>query len=182
MDIKIAELIEKFQEGNNNCLVELLGFFHPLLNKYERLLSDEDAYQNLKVSLITSFSHLHINELVGKQDAVLINYVQSVVYHEYISLSNKQKEWAKNAILTENIDSILSKKQKDNLYGDDFSQNLLFYDLSKYLTPVENNVITMLYWLGYTVRDICEIEHISRQAVNCTKRRALKKIKQHYFY
>lgn len=180
MEVKIADHIEKAQNGNADSLIELLEIFHPLLKKYGRLLFYEDAYWDLRVSLISFFLKLEINELRSKQDNVLISYIQSVVYHEHLILLKKNRALKNRYVPMKNIDTIWPKERQDNMFCNDFSRNVLFYDLSKYLTVEENNIILMLYWQGYTVRDICEIKHISRQTVNCTKRRAFRKIKAHY--
>lgn len=180
MNVKISSLIEKFQNGSSECVMEILQIFRPLFNKYGRLLIYEDASQDLEVALIASLAKIDMRGLSSKNDSVMGSYIQAIIYHEYISLSVKHKEWKNNAVLIENMDDLPTKGQRASpCHTNDF-KNQIFYDISKYLTELESDIIVMVYWHGYTVRDISNARRISRQAVNCTKQRALRKLRQHY--
>ncbi len=67
------------------------------------------------------------------------------------------------------LQSKLSTKENDNLFWE--------LDLEKHLTEKEFATIYLIFVKGYSAERIARIKKCSRQSVNQTKKRALKKIR-----
>ena len=53
--------------------------------------------------------------------------------------------------------------------------------LTEHLSEIQRQVISLKYWYGYSEVDIAQMLHITRQAVNRTKNRAINELRKLYF-
>ena len=171
--MKLYFLILDYQHGDNNAGYELIKRFSPLLKKYSRNFVDSDnANSELIFNFIKIIKSLPINNFINLDDKYLIKYIAISVKRSYFALLSKENKYSSKIFLVEPSEDFNTFIQNDE-------NNLIFNDISKYLTAKEELVINKLF------KDCCkEVEvafelHTSRQNIYMIKRRALNKLKQY---
>jgi RNA polymerase sigma factor, sigma-70 family len=174
-----ADFIAQSQSGNTEATLALIEQFKPLLHKYVRALNYEDAYSDLVTEFIILLHNMRVNNLTNKSDGAIVSYICISMRSFYIKLSiaqRKSKTVIPFAAMNENIvyglDNNLS--QHDLYFKDDLSE------IEKSLTNREFVIIKLIFMNNFTVSEAATRLHLSRQAVNQAKKRALKKLFKYY--
>ena len=172
---QILTIIDHAKQRDEHSIVELVARFKPLLRKYARLLAYDDAYADLECEFLTivmSFPPI----LNFANDGAAVNYIHKSIYHFYIHISKKAD--AEKAVTFYND---LTDKQRweiaiENGSMDDYSEIEvdIFRDA---LTYKEFDVVYRHYVLDFTIEEIACQDGITRQSVNRTKNRGLRKMK-----
>lgn len=168
----LYDMIIKSQNGDKKSLMEIIKKFNPIIKKYSRKLSYDGADSDLIISLIETIFFLPIlNNSNLKKDEYIVGYISTSVKNKYINLAKKNTKISINE--TElNLDFITNKmifSAEDNIF---------IKDLLDRLTKLQKKVIILKFFNGYTDNEIACNLHISRQSVNRTKNRALKKLRK----
>lgn len=169
------ELIKQAQAQNEDALLKLIDKFKPMLRKYTRLLNYEDAFSDLQLHFIKLILNTNFAALRSDTEGVLVTYIKNAVYHNYIRLSqlkNHEKRFRNFSDLNERESAYIdySLSSKDIYFENEFM-------LADKLTKREFIVLEKFYCFGLTIQDIAFELKISRQSVNQTKKRALKKLR-----
>lgn len=171
---RFIDAIRAAQNGENEQMLYLIEQFKPLLRKYARRLHTEDAENELILrflEIITAFDTEHMG---NQSDGAITNYFCAAVYHAYCKLQAKQREYHMLDIDDPAIQKFLmtlpESSAPDKL--SDFPDGLL--------TDAEHVVIRQLFERGRSSAEIAQELGISRQSVNQTKLRAMKKLRQYY--
>ena len=91
--------------------LEMLQRFERLLRKYARLLNYEDAYSDLVVFFLELLLSDNIKGLIGKPDAIIVNYITKAIKNEYIRLSKSmQRKYILYSDLNENEQFIVASR------------------------------------------------------------------------
>ncbi|MDR1001861.1 MAG: sigma-70 family RNA polymerase sigma factor [Oscillospiraceae bacterium] len=166
----IVETVLSVQNGNRDDILYLTEKFTPLLKKYANLLNDDDAFGDLLLFFIEKIHTININGFMHQNgDSSFISYINKCVKNKYILLS-KQKINRNDMVDIELVGDICAVS---NEYSD-----FEFFLLISNLTEFQQEILKMIYFYGYSVKQISEIKHISRQCVNQAKNRALDKLRQ----
>jgi len=169
MDSNLYNIITNARSGNSNDLYNLILKFNPLLTKYSKLLNYEDAKCDITLRFIEIINKMPINKKFTA-DKFILSYINKGVRNSYTNISRN-----KNKIDTgEYICEIQDFNNKI-----DFHSNLEFYDLLKYLTHKEKQIIIFKYFNCLSDIQISKKLSISRQYVNKLNRQALHKIKNY---
>jgi len=175
--MKIIFDIIEFQSGNSDSILRLINKFLPLLKKYSRKLSYEDAYDDLLVDFIEIICDMKIEKMRNTEEGSIVTYICTSIHSSYIKRLKQllmQKKVVPFAGLSESelyyVTGLISTE--------DFHNDFYFDLLKEYITPSEYTVIKMLYYYGYSISDIANYLKISRQAVNQMKIRSLEKLKK----
>ena len=107
------------------------------------------------------------------KDKEIIGYIAKSIRNEYIKLS-KERDKIKLNELELNLDIEISYE--------DCNAEFEILDMFKILTKKEAYIMKLLYVYYLSVSEVADYMKISRQSVNQTKNRALKKIKELYLY
>ena len=179
MNCTIYTKVEDFQNGNGDAVYDILKSFYPLLKKYAYLLKAEDSFEELQLHVIDALKTMDLSRLSSHVDGVMVQYIRSIVHNQYTKLSQKNRKYRKTILLS----GIDPYNTYTNLilanYIDDYS--FLFLDeIRNVLTENEYMIILLLYQDMYTITEIARNTGKSRQAVNQTKLRAIKKLKKKY--
>ncbi len=171
----LYEKIASAQNGNEPAMLELLEQFSPLLRKFAFLLRTEDALNELTADFIELIKTLNLNSLRSYNDGVLVNYISNAVRYKYISRS-KQQHMDNQMLYWDDFEEPVQRKfePRCELYSDE--EEFFRAIPVGVLSEPEFNIIVMIYLQGYSAADIARTKHITRQAVNQIKRRALKKL------
>lgn len=167
MDSNLYSIVTNAKLGNSNDLYNLILKFNPLLTKYSKLLNYEDAKCDITLCFIEIINKMPINKKFT-DDKFILSYINKGIKNSYINISRN-----KNKIDTrEYICEIQDFNNKI-----DFHSDLEFYDLIKYLTDREKQIIIFKYFNCLSDIQISKKLNISRQYVNKLNRQALYKIK-----
>lgn len=165
----IYDDIIKAKSRNYDSIERIINCFEPQINKYSRLLNGEDTKQELIIYLIKIIDTIPINEDCIWHDKAILSYISKSVKNEYIKLSKRDHNIKK-------VELDLCNELENEYFEEDFS----FIELFKELTEKESYIIKLIYIYGFSVVEIAESMRITRQAVNKSKNRALKKLKKVY--
>lgn len=171
MQKSIYKKIIKFRNGDNNSLEEIIELFNPVINKYSRLLDGEDTRQDLIIHIIKVLNKIPIDKIKFYQDKAILGYIVKAVRNQYIYLSKKNSK--------KNLNETSLNFEWEIGY-DEFESELELLDLFEILTEKESFIIKSIYVYYLSISEIADYMNISRQAVNQSKNRALKKLEKLY--
>ena len=174
----VIEMIKQAQYGDQLAMESLISKFEPLINKYSRLLNTEDAKNELVLDFIVLIQAIHLEQLYSLSDAYAVGCISKAVKFAYIKHSKKLAEERDNVSFIADLNEGLKSRMSTN--KDDFSAliaNSYLFD-SPAINECEKSILKMIFINGYSAAEIARIEHITRQAVNQMKKRALEKLQQ----
>ncbi len=169
--------IYEAQKGDNSCMLVLIEKFRPLIHKYSRKLSYEDAENDLICFFVEIIKKFPLYKFKEENEGGLVSYIIISLKNKYVFLL---KELRKSNLIIN-----FSNLSEEQLYAiecstaicDSFS-DLFFIMLKDILSENEHNIIKLVYQYGYTSAEIAKKDNISRQAVNQIKIKAINKIKK----
>jgi RNA polymerase sigma factor (sigma-70 family) len=174
-----VDLITLSQSGDVDATLELVNKFKPLLKKYAFKLNFDDAYDDLLLDFLILIKAIQIQNLKNCSEGALITYIQKSIFNSYIKQSLRIKKLRNISLYSDLSDSELYYVESSYSNIDDYS-DLEFQCFDHILTKPEALIIKMIYRSGYSASEIAIMCGISRQAVNQTKNRALKKLERLY--
>lgn len=167
----ICEELIKYRTGNNTSLEKIINTFNPLISKYSRLLDGEDTKQDLALYLIKVINKISIEKNNFLEDKAIFVYIAKSIRNEYIKLSQKADKKRVNE--TElNLDVEIGYE--------DFESEMELLDLFNVLTEKEAYVMKLIYVHYLSISEVADFMEVSRQSINQTKNRALKKLRETY--
>lgn len=172
----IKSLIDQLPDEEASLL--LLEKFDRLLRKYARLLNTENGYEELRLFFFELLEDLQKKTICTDNDGYIVNYISKAVKNHYIALSKKHR------VYNENTFSELSEEQQtyiEQLAATEDRTDISVYFSTNVLSERERMILRMLFDEVRSVDEIAKILKVSRQAVNQSKVRALKKIRAEFF-
>jgi len=157
---------------------EMINRFDRLLIKYARILAYEDSYNDLLLFFIELLLKIKNSSIIMRDDAVIVNYIATSVKNHYIKLL-KQSEINRTFAFSE-----LSESQKYCVEQSSACQ--LELGIKEYcqdnavLTDLEQQILIMVFEEGYSIAEIARRTQKTRQAINQTKNRALRKMRKSF--
>ena len=85
MVFNLRNKIIEIQNGNKDNIYDILIIFDNILNKYSRLLDNEDTKQDLIIFLIGLFDKIPIYKFNNERQ--ILSYISKSIKYEYIRLS-----------------------------------------------------------------------------------------------
>ena len=169
---EIIGKVKKYRDGESECLIEIITLFNPVLSKYSKLVDGEDTKQDLIIHLIKVLNNAKFYDEKLCEDKIIFSYILKSIRREYIRLSKNKNKISFNE--TElNLDMEVAY--------DGFENEFELMDMLKILSQREAYIIKLMYIYYLSASEIAEYMKISRQAVNQTKNRALKRL-ENYIY
>ncbi|KYH33284.1 bacteriocin UviA [Clostridium tepidiprofundi DSM 19306] len=166
MKWSLYELIKKSQMKDNKALMKIIEEFMPIIKKHSRKVRYDDITNELIIALINAVYNIP-NVITEEKD--IKNYIFKSIINEYNRiLKNKTK------IYNFEVGIELERLGKKD---DDVETRILVYEVMDKLSNLQKEVIEYEFIEGYSESEIAEKLHVSRQAINRTKNRALKKMK-----
>lgn len=171
--------IESAQNGDSEASYELIKSFTPLLRHYARLCPYEDAFEEFQIMLLEIIKNINLHSFSNKNNAIIIAYFRKSIFHKYLQLS-KQETLHSQCIDYEDL-SDFQKACYDQKCSTTDTHDLLFLsDVKRILTSTQFTIIWLHFFKGYTIQQIAQYLHISRQSVNTTKLAAIKKLRDNF--
>lgn len=174
----LIERILAAQKGSQDDMLYLIEKFMPLLKRYSYRLHAEDAMSDLTLSLIEIVKCFQTTHLKCNSDGVVVNYISKSIRNAYISYLPSAIQNGSAKISWEE----LTDAQKPDIEYLSNEQDYLNFrellDACPSLTEKERNILTDIYFYGYTAAELGRKLGLSKQNINQTKMRALKKLRQ----
>lgn len=177
---ELYNMVIMAKKGDRLAIENIINLFEPaILSNIKDLYSYnfinkfdiEDNKQELILAILNSIKMIPIEKQSFCNDGCIINYINR-------SIKNKKLEF---------LNKYFKRYKIENQYEFDFNliicnennidSQVIFEDLVSNLNENERNIIENKFLLEKSDVEIGHMLHISRQAVNKTKNRALNKLK-----
>ena len=168
---ELVKTIQNKEKGYKKAILKLIKQFQPLVRKYSYLLYYEDSQSELTLTFIETLYKIPIDNPRFKQDQYIISYISKSIRNNYIHLSKKRNQLYY-------YESPINLDIAEDSYQINIGDKLYIKDLLSLLTEREKEIINLKYFKEYSDIEISKKIGISRQAVNKTKNRALKKMRK----
>lgn len=163
-------LIIKAKNKNTKSIIEVIKTFLPQIKKYSRLLDGNDTFQSLIIFLIELINKFPNREDFLHNDKIVFAYISKSLRHEYIALSKKHDKLIATEFEIVSTSALIDPHR--------FENKVALSDLLTVLSPYEFRILALIYYQGYSITEIATALHITRQAVNQVKVRALRKLRE----
>ncbi|NFS27747.1 sigma-70 family RNA polymerase sigma factor [Clostridium botulinum] len=171
MPTDLLKKIKLFQKQSNNFM-DILSYFNSKINYLSYKLKYPEASTDLIIYLYELTLQLEVKKF--NNDEEILKYIRRCLNNKSINLHYKINSY-KNFITynsDEELLNVLDKNTNNNEYS-----NVVFKDLISSLKPKQKKIIFLKFYLQLSDVEIAERLKISRQAVNKSKRQALKFLK-----
>lgn len=172
----LDKLIEIAKGGNQDAMLQIIEKFQPILRKYTHMSNySEDVYSELVLNLIELVHKIDLKKFGFINDYVLISYINTALYHSYIRITKRRSLNMRNEQLVDDISSLEQISLIPSVPN--FASDIVLKDfLVTVLSPREYFCVDSIVFRGETASSVASKLGISRQAVNQSKKRALKKL------
>lgn len=168
----LYNLLVSSKKGNELSKYNIIKDFERTIKKLSRQLKYEEAETDLIIELIKLINRINLENFKDASQQQIASYIHIHLKNRTCNLARKNKE--KYLLESDNIEMQYSVKLQS------FEDNIVLLMLIDLLSEKQKQVITLEFIYGYSEMDISNILHISRQAVNKTKNRALVELKKLY--
>lgn len=174
MDTIWLELISTFKQCTNKTEKEeivnnIIERFNPLINKYAKKLSYNEASSDLIICLIKAI--YKIPEL--DKDAKIVKYFSNSLYYGYIKLSKKYRNIIKNEVIVDFCDY---KNDRDIIqsYDSIIDIKLDIEQSIAHLPKKERNIIQYKFFEQNTYTEIANKTNLTRPTIKKYEKKGLK--------
>lgn len=172
MDFSIYDTVVQAKNGDPIALNSLILLFKPLFGKYRNYVDGDDTEQELMFFLWQLLYKLPLQNDALHDNKIIFSYIAKSLKRQHVQLSKRRSK-----IMESEVDLPPDFALSD---PHNFVERLCLTELVRQLSPSEYKLVVWIYDYGYSVKEIAAALHVSRQAVNKMKHRALKKLKEIY--
>lgn len=171
----------KPRKGSEEAKLELVERFQPTIRANAWKLNREDGKEEMTLAFLEILESMNLEKLRSREDGVIVAYFKNALRHAYC---HKVEESIKQPSVAFSIDNTEEQEREAvlaqdgwNTAGKDRYFFTLFEGCSE-LTEKEKEVLTLIYYAGYSATEIAAAWGTSKQNVNQIKRRGLGKLKK----
>lgn len=170
----LADLVEKAKK-ESNFMESLLRQFTPLIRHFAHKLPYEysDAEQDITFAFLQLMRGFSLENMRSQDNKYLLKYIKRLIENRFIDLLYKRHQ-------IQNSEELLEDIKMDIPCDPIFETKIQLIQLIKPLTTIQKEVLYLKYFYGYSDSEIFHKLHITRQAVNRTKNRALEELRKLY--
>ena len=172
----LFETVQEAQKGSEEAKLELVERFQPTIRANARKLNREDGKEEMTLAFLEILESMNLEKLRSREDGVIVAYFKNALRHAYC---HKVEESIKQPSVAFSIDNTEEQEREAvlaqdgwNTAGKDRYFFTLFEGCSE-LTEKEKEVLTLIYYAGYSATEIAAAWGTSKQNVNQIKRRGL---------
>lgn len=178
MEKNLVQMIADAQDDSDSMYL-LIQKFHPLIQKYTRLLRYEDTEYDITAAFIEKINKWNLVLMRNTDDYTLLKYINKIVKSIAYNLHRKNSASINNQTLSLNQISEDRPFSSIDAINDEYRFKL--YDLFDHLlTPRQNQIIQLIYLKNYSTKQIAAILKITEESVYITHKRALSKLRDYY--
>lgn len=175
MGNSFGELIKNTKKGDDQSLIDIICKFKQTIKKFTRNLHYEEAETDLIIALIEIIKNIRLDNFKNKSDGAIVNYIYRSMENKKIDLFRKDVKGVR-----EEVEINLDILEDEESY--EYDDRLFIKSLLDTLTNIQKRVIVDKYIRGYSDNEIAIRMNILRQAVNRSKNRAIKSIRDYLEY
>lgn len=175
----LYNLMYHAQQGNQECCYAIIQKFEKLIKKYARKLSYEDAEEDLICFVVELIQLFPLENFSEKDEGKIVTYIVNSIRHRYIFLLKRLID-RENEIRMSEMSQEQQFMVERKLSFEEPYETLFFDDIRSLLSEKEWLILQAIYIQGMTSAEVARKEGLTRQAVNQTKIRGLKKLKKSY--
>ncbi len=176
MEKKLYEQLLAAQKDPDS-MVALLHQFHPLVQKYARMLAYEDARSDLLVKLIEKIKKWDLDEMRSNNDYTLLKYFERMVQTAAYNLLSQRSRLPRYTTIP--FSAFEPEYLPLEAVEDDYT--FILQDLfDQLLTARQSEIMQLLFLNQYSVKQVAELLGIREETVYVTKKRALQRLRTHY--
>ena len=159
---------------NEESMNLIMKQFHPLINKYAKLLmykfgyEYDDAYSDMVYEFIKMIYVIPLSKFDHDTDVFLLTYIKKSVVHSYLYYGEK--------VIGESNCNLQKIHEYNDIPCNGISDLILIQDMKAILTSQEFAIIYLYIYDDISIADIANRLKISRQYVNKIKNIAYKKM------
>lgn len=168
---EIIPLIYGYQNNAMKGFDVLYSAFYQLLVHYGRKIDGEDTVQELTIFLMELLFDIKTERFYLDDSNSLQRYIAVCIRNKYIALSNQRQEI--NNYFEELYDWLSTN-------DGNLDDKIMLRAAISLLSKQQRSVILLKYFYNYTDVEIAAYLHITRQAVNRLKNRALSTMKKYF--
>jgi RNA polymerase sigma factor (sigma-70 family) len=172
MNDSLYETIEEAQHGDKEKLEIMINRFMRMINKFSRKLTYEEAKTDLIICFIETIQTLDLKKFDLYNEGAVVKYIHTIMKNKHIDLFRKYVQGRKET-LEMNVEI---EADKDTFTAE---EKIFIEDLFNKLTNTQKMVLKARFIEGYSDAEIAQKMHITRQAVNKTKKRALNNLRKY---
>ena len=178
----LETLIKLAKENDENAMLTIIDKFKPLIDKYyKKSKYDEDVKSAMVLKLIELVKvDIRFDKLREVNEGVLVNYIVSAMYHEYIALSGKRNKKTKAEVTCDDDNLINMVDLSENTMETEVDDVVFFEMLRTILTKREYDCVYYIEHMKYTAEEMAQWQSKSKQACNQGKLLAFDKIRKYY--
>lgn len=178
MEKKLVQMIVDAQH-NSDSMYLLIQKFHPLIQKYSRLLHYEDAEYDITAAFIEKIKGWNLLQMRNTDDYTLLKYINKIVKSLACNLHRKHSLSINNQTVSLNQLTEDCPFSSMDVTNDEY--HFALYDLFNHLlTPRQNQIIQLIYLKNYSIKQVAAILNITEESIYITHKRALSKLRDYY--
>lgn len=171
--MNLVDIILKYQNGENEIILELLSKFELKIKKLSKKLNYECAETDLKIYFLELVKFVNIDNFKNKSDNVIFKYLN-------VCLNNKSNMLYKtNSKFNNEIIGYDDEINHEKEYLQ--TSKVEIYAMLDCLNDIQKKIIISKYINKLTDNEIASALGVSRQSVYYNKNKALDKLKKYYF-
>lgn len=172
MNKPLFELIENSQKGDNTAILSIIEKFNPSIKKYSRKLGYDGADTDLIIDLIKTVKEFKLCSINLENEGTLVNYLYNSIKYKYIDLMRKY-------IKIYNNETELNLDILEDSCTYEIEDNIYIQTLLNTLPEMQKKIIEDRYIKDLSDSEIANKLHISRQAVNKSRNKALNHLRKY---
>ena len=172
MNNSLYDTIESIQNGDTEKIIYIIGKFNPTIKKYSKRLKYEEAETDLIIDLIEMIQVINLSNFDKKNEGSLVKYIYNNIKNKHIDLFRKYVKSVKEEVEI-NLD-IIETPENYNI-----EENIFIEDLLNKLPELQRKIIKEKYINDHSDAEIAKALNKTRQAVNKTKNKALKTLRNY---
>lgn len=166
----LYETISEIQNGDNEKIIDVINEFELTIKKFSIKLHYEEAETDLIIAFIEMIRSINLNKFDSDNKGAIVNYIYNTMKNKHVDLFRKHVQRRKEEVEI-NLD-IIADTEEFNMESGIFMENLL-----SNLTNRERIIVKEKYIKDHSDIEIAEKLHITRQAVNKARNKALGKLR-----
>ncbi len=172
MNNSLYETIKKIQSGDTEKIVDIITRFDPTIKKYSKRLNYEEAETDLIIAFIEMLKAMNLNNFDKQNEGTLVNYIYNNIKNKHIDLFRKYIKNRKEEVEI-NLDII------EVIEDCNIEESIFIEDLLNKLPESQKIIIKEKYIKDHSDIQIAKALNKTRQAVNKTKNKALKTLRNY---
>ncbi|URZ17343.1 sigma-70 family RNA polymerase sigma factor [Clostridium felsineum] len=172
----LKNIIIQSKNGDKDCMLLMIQKFMPLIKKYSNKLSYDDAREDLIIGFMEIIGDMPVDKSIKfDEEKYIVGYINISMKHLYVKLLKKLIKLSDN----ETGLYLNTMLENDNVDTSEFINNrIILKELLNKISAYQRYIIISIYFLDLSEDQIAKNLKVSRQAINRTKLRALKSLKE----